>query len=727
MGDVLKSVIPAKAGIQGCLLLPRDRTCRRIVKIIFMKMKRYFFFTIFLLAAAPSFALPSYDDVRSRYAASDAALLDRHGEVIHELRVDLRGRRLEWMTLDRISPALVRAVIRSEDKRFYDHHGADWRALVSASVGNIFSDSKRGASTITMQLASMLEGRPRSAGRRSIEQKWGQIEAARELERTWTKDQVLEAYLNLVTFRRELQGITAASRGIFDKDPVGLDVAESVVLASLIRSPNAPPETVGQRAVKLAASLDLAVPAEQVRKLAQDRLSRPYAVRQRIDLAPFVARKLLHPGKARAVSTLDAAVQRFAAEALEQAVGGLAGQNVRDGAVLVVENRSGDVLAYVGNSGRLASAVYVDGIRARRQAGSTLKPFLYGLAVEERLLTAASLIEDAPIDLPTARGVYRPENYDKEFRGSVTVRAALASSMNIPAVKTLGLVGTDAFVHGLRAFGFTGLAEPDQYGPSLALGSADITLWDLVSGYRTLANGGRRGTMRLSSEEGRGPHRQVLSPQSAFIISDILSDREARSSTFSLENPLATRFWTAVKTGTSKDMRDNWCVGYSDRYTVGVWVGNFSGAPMWDVSGVTGAAPVWFEVMNRLHAGMTSSSPLPPPGIVSVMVSHDVDGRRSVPRREWFIAGTERSEVRSAREQGRPRILYPAPDTVIAMDPDIPADLQRVFFRSTQNARLMLDGAVLTNASWSPVAGRHRLTLLAPDGAVTDQITFEVR
>ena len=697
-------------------------------------MKRvYIFGIVLLLVTNTGFGMPSFQEVRSRYTASDAVLLDRHGKVIHELRVDPKGRRLEWTALDRISPALVGAVVRSEDKRFYDHHGADWKALLSSALGNLFSGSKRGASTITMQLASILDGKLKSVtNRRTMKLKWKQINAAQELEHSWTKDQILEAYLNLVAFRGELDGITAGSRGIFDKDPGGLDEMESAILASLIRSPNASPEKVSQRAVQLASSLHISVPKENIKKLAAEWLSRPHIVRRRIDLAPFVAHQLLRDGRTKAVSTLDASIQRFASETLEQAVGDLSGRNVRDGGVLVVENRTGDVLAYVGNSGRLASAVFVDGIRARRQAGSTLKPFLYGLAIEQRLLTAASLIEDAPIDLPTARGIYRPENYDREFRGVVSARNALASSMNIPAVKTLGLVGNDSFVRELRSFGFTDLSEAENYGLSLALGSADITLWELVNAYRTLANGGVKSRMRLSNDEPIGTKQRVLSSEASFIISNILSDREARSATFSLENSLATRYWTAVKTGTSKDMRDNWCIGYSQRYTVGVWVGNFSGAPMWDVSGVSGAAPVWLEIMNMLHRGLSSTAPIAPQGVVLQEILM-TDQDRVTKKREWFIAGTESLNVVPQLSQERPKIIYPAPGTIIAADPDIPEDLQKIFFEASPHdstMRLVLDDVMIGSSpaiSGLPRPGMHKLSLLSQDGSVADQITFEIR
>ena len=694
-----------------------------------------FFIIVLCFAPGTVLAAPSFTEVKTVYQSSDAVLLDRHGEVIHELRVDPYARKLEWVRLVDISPALVKATIRSEDKRFYDHHGVDWKALSSAAMGNVFGSGKRGASTISMQLASMLDVKLKSkkGQQRSVSQKWDQIKAAQEIEKSWTKEQILEAYLNLVSFRGELQGIGAASRGIFDKDPNGLDESESLILAALVRSPNASPEKVGERAELLAASLGSAVPSGKTKQLAVNALSKPYDVRKRIDLAPHVARLLMRKGEGSASSTLDARLQRFSLAALRQAVGALSRQNVSDGAVLVVDNKSGDVLAYVGNSGGSSSAQFVDGTRARRQAGSSLKPFLYALAIEQKIITAASLIEDAPLDVPTERGLYRPENYDKTYRGLVTARMALASSLNVPAVRTVDLVGPGAFVEKLKSFGFTGLRQAEDYGPSLALGTADIALWELVNAYRTLANAGIWSELRLTPDQRTASRRRrALSRGAAFIISDILSDREARSATFTLESPLSTRFWTAVKTGTSKDMRDNWCVGYSEHYTVGVWVGNFSGTAMWNVSGVSGAAPIWLEIMNYLHGQTLSRTPPVPKGVFSRMVAFS-EGNKQYEKREYFLAGTEQDSLRPRSAELRPKIIYPAPDTVIAVDPDIPKGLQKVFFEASSAdpaLNIVLDETIIGPApavSWTPVLGKHRLSLIAADGAVEDQVLFEVR
>ena len=683
--------------------------------------------------------IPSFAEVRGAFAASEALLLDRHGRVIHEMRVDPRMRRLQWVPLEEISPALRSAILRAEDRRFSSHHGVDWRSMAGALLASASPGSRRGASTITMQVASQVsrELEPRG-GRRSLYQKLLQIRAALAMERSWTKSQILEAYLNFVTFRGELQGVAAAATSLFDRRPHGLNQIQSLVLASLIRAPNAGIPEVAARARALASGLGWTGEMEHIDNCARETLLHRYSIRHEASLAPHVAMQLFRntgagktPRRGEIDTTLDADLQRYALESLRHHIMAVAPQNVRDGALLAVENQTGDVLAYVGNPGEVSSARFVDGVRALRQAGSTLKPFLYGAAFDRRILTPASLIDDSALDIPVPGGVYRPRNYDDEFHGLVTVRTALASSLNVPAVKTLNLVGVDNLVGMLWRLGFEELRSPDFYGPSLALGSADITLWDLVNAYRALANGGTWGSMRLVFEAEPAQPRRVLTPAAAFLLSDILSDRESRSRTFSLESPLSTRFWTAVKTGTSKDMRDNWCVGYSDRYTVGVWVGNFSGEPMWNVSGVTGAAPVWLEVMNWLHRGTVSVPPAPPEGVVSKAVELADFGRV---RKEWFVQGTEAARVGAASAHPRFRISYPAPGTVIALDPDIPAASQRVFFEAEPGGgdlRWLLNGEPIGSANslvlWSPLKGRHHLALVDREEQILDSVEFEVR
>ena len=689
-----------------------------------------------LRAGAENRHFPDFNMVKTSHKVSDLLLFDRRGDIIDGLRVDIFGRRLEWVSLRDVSPAMIHATLRVEDKRFYGHKGVDWYAALNAAFHTIRPQRLRGASTITMQLVSILDEtlKSRSGGRRGMSLKWEQIKAAIVMERQWSKAEILEAYLNLISFRGELQGICAASRGLFDKEPGGLNDAESYILASLITSPNASVKAVVQRACYFRRSAGVSLSCEDIRRIADMHLGRPYRIKSFNAIAPHIARMLLKDSSSHVVSTIDGRLQRFTYETLNQYVRVLKEQHVNDGAAMVMDNKTGEVLAYVGNSGTSPDTIFVDGIKAARQAGSTLKPFLYELAIEKQFLTAASLIDDTPLHVSTSTGLYVPQNYDKVFRGPVSIRTALSSSINIPAVRTLLLVGVAPFTERLKDLGFVGLTRnPDFYGYSLALGSADVTLYELVNAYRVLANHGKWSGAKLIAEKKEKKIKHIMDEKAVFIISHILSDREARSTTFSLENPLSTRFWTAAKTGTSKDMRDNWCIGYSDTYTVGVWVGNFSGEPMRNVTGVTGAAPVWLEIMNYLHAEKTSRAPQAPSDMVSTKVIY----RQNIepPREEWFIRGTEPVvTVKRNTLHAKPRIIYPVDETLISIDPEIPDDLQRVPFQyqpETKQYQWVLNdektGIYEHFFLWKPKRGKFRLSIMNADSHILDTVVFAVK
>ena len=677
--------------------------------------------------------LPAFDEVRAGWTSTEGALLDRNGELIHELRVVEQGRRLNWVALDDISPAALSTIIRAEDKRFWRHHGVDWLAISDAALDTWFLSRPRGASTISMQVAARLSAQPRSAGkRRNLAQKWDQIEAARALEKAWSKREILEAYLNLSTFRGELQGVGAASRALFGKDPSGLDKPESVLLAVLLRGPNAGADDVARRACQLAADMDLDVSCHQLHELGRIALSAP-SVAPRVALAPHVARQLLSAHRPRVRSTLDAGLQAHASAVLQRQLAALADSQVSDGAVLVVDNRTGEVLAYVGNGGSSVRTIYVDGVRAPRQAGSALKPFLYEMALEQKLLTAASLIDDAPVNLITPSGLYVPQNYDRDFKGLVSARTALSSSLNVPAVRTLMLVGTDAFVERLRSLGFDDVVrDGDFYGYSLALGSAEVSLWQLTNAFRTLANAGAFSPLKLEASAPTTP-TPLLEPPAAWIISSMLSDPMARSVTFGLDNALSSRHWAAVKTGTSKDMRDNWCVGFTSRYTVGVWVGNFDGTPMRDVSGVTGAAPLWAELVEYLHRRAPSVQPRGPSGVIARRIEFEQEVE--APREEYFVDGTQLGVIAAKPAAAvRASIAYPGNGTIIALDPDIPEILQRVrllLSPTMPGLRWRLDAQDLGSTDspllWMPRPGMHELRLIDGHRNEVDRVRFEVR
>lgn len=680
---------------------------------------------------------PTQEEVTRSWQPSDARLEARDGRLLQEIRIDPTRRRLGWTPLEAISPAFVDAVLHSEDRRFFAHGGVDLLALVAAAWQGATGASRRGASTISMQLVALLDDSLRPAsGRRTWREKVRQMRAALALERTWTKAEILEAYLNRAPFRGEVEGVTAAAEALLGKSPHGLDTAESALLAALLRAPSAPPDRVRVRAERLIAELARPVSPAQLDRAAALIFDVPNRRGPTPRLAPHLARRLLlaRPESRVVRSTVDADLQRFATDTLARELDAIRRQNVRDGAVVVLDNASGEVLAYVASGGPRATSPHVDGVRARRQAGSTLKPFLYGLALERRMLTPASLLDDSPLEVPVSGAVYRPRNYDESFRGTVTLRTALASSLNVPAVRTHRLLGEPAFVDRLLALGFTGLVTTgDHYGPSLALGSAEVSLLELANAYRVLARGGVTGPPRfVASERSDRPDekRRVYSEEAAFLIGQILSDREARSATFGLENALATKFWSAVKTGTSREMRDNWCVGYSRRYTVAVWVGNFSGEPMHEVSGISGAAPTWLRVMSYLHRDAMSVAPEPPDGVVSREITFEGSGSRP----EWFVAGTEPAGALVRSAAAPIEIVSPVDGAILVLDPDIPAARERlalVASRPDETLAWRLDGGAMGPATapvlWAPTVGRHRLRLEDSAGRVVDEIRFFVK
>ena len=709
----------------------------------------------------------SFAEVKASFAPSDVRILDRDGELLHRIRSNAQERRGQWIGIDDVSPALRTAIVLSEDKRFYEHGGVDWRAVTAAAWKNLWNQKTRGASTITMQLAGLLdEDLRRGKNGRDLRQKVGQTLTAQWLELRWRKDQILEAYLNVVPFRGEMVGIDAVSRTLFGKAPHGLNNREAAVAVALVRGPNARPADVARRACGVLALMLQSQADESCEGLDQEvreALGRK-AFNPSQGVADHVARQVLadqirQGGGAASmrevVTTLRAPLQRFATQALLGQLRELRQRNVQDGAVLVLDNATGEVLAWVGSSGTLSRAAQVDAVLAPRQPGSTLKPFLYAQAIADQRMTAASLLDDSGAQLQTGSGLYIPQNYDHKFKGWVSARTALASSLNLPAVRTLMMVSPDAFANQLRALGMA-LDEPGSYyGYSLALGSAEVSLLALTNAYRTLANAGcQSNTANLiagSKRSARAPcgslpqDRQALDPRAAFIVGDILSDPEARAVTFGMDSVLATRFWSAIKTGTSKDMRDNWAVGYSRDYTVGVWVGNASGGPMWDVSGTTGAAPVWAVVMDYLHRDHPGAPPVPPAGLVRQRVTFEGATGQALEaaRDEWFIEGTEqarialappaRAELAGARRVAR--IAAPTDGTILALDPDIPPQAQRVSLRAAnldaaQGLTWRIDGKALAqgqSAQWLPWPGRHLVSLTDDTGRTLDQIALEVR
>jgi len=720
-----------------------------------MRLRHSLVGLLLIAAGSAVFALPSFDEVKAAHRPSDLTIIDRHGVPIQTLRTDRSVRRLDWVALEDLSPAVMSALVLSEDRRFFEHGGVDWSAVARSAWGRLWDERFGGgsggrwggASTLTMQLAGLLDADlARPGAGRSVAQKLGQMAAAHDLESRWSKRQILEAYLNRVGWRGEIVGIGAMSQTLFGKVPSGLDAQEAAVAVALLRAPQAPPDAVAQRAcgVLKAQQLD----CTGVVALAHGALARRGGMPLGEQLAPHFARAALRQGAAldahgRLPTRIDARVQRTALAALRRQMAELQGRNVEDGAVLVLDNATGEVLAWVGSSGRYSDAPAVDGVLARRQPGSTLKPLVYGLAFERRLITPATPLDDSPAQFATSAGLYLPQNYERDHKGWISARAALGSSLNVPAVRVAAMLGPDAVFERLNAFGL-GLVESGGFhGHALALGAADTTLLALTNAYRALARGGVVSPARLVAADQGGAAdapRRVAAADASWLVADILADNNARAQTFGLDSALATRGFAAVKTGTSKDLRDNWCVGFTDRYTVGVWIGNASGGPMHSVSGVSGAAPVWQSVVAWLHADAPSRPPARPAGLERHRLAPD--RMQEAPRDEWLLAGTAALPARRAQDRrhdgGRQAsatlqgIAHPRDGSVFALDPDIPPAKQLLRFAG-ERGRWWLDGRPVTLDShgtprgWLPTPGRHELRLVSAEDGAVYRVRFEVR
>lgn len=675
-----------------------------------------------------------------RALGSDRVLLAADGRLIQTLRTDFTKRRLGWYALSDFPTHLQAAILRAEDRRFYKHFGFDPVGMGRAAKALLGAGRRQGASTITMQLTDLIQEdvliHNRAIRKGSLLHKGWQLVRAIFLELKWSKAQILEAYLNLIHLRGEYQGVPALTLAYLNKYPLALDANESAVIAKMIASPNQKAERLKSLACALyiaeTGDKKCAAIADAVAAFSRGRPSLP-AEEER---APHLTRLLANQFPATAVirSTLDAELQSEVRDILERNLRRLKNQNVNDSAAIVIDNATGEVRAYVG-AVRSSANPHVDGVRAYRQAGSTLKSFIYGRALDAKTLTLSSILMDDPTAISWNGTIYRPANYDRQFYGAVSVREALASSLNVPAVKAVTIVGLHQTYSIFQSLHFTNLKEPDFYGVSMALGAVEVRLDELANGYRAFANGGRWSPLRFMPGENREVvGEKVFSAESAYLIGSVLSDPTARAIGFGFENPLETSFWTAVKTGTSKDYRDNWCVGFSERYTVAVWAGNFNAEAMHKVSGVTGAGPSWYEIMNYLHRAEPSRAPAAPPAVVAKKIRHSWS---SGPREEFFIAGTEPAQewIEPALEK-RVQFVFPAEGSVLVKDPQMDQDNVALFVRFKgavpEGSGIFWDGKRISGAvspykMEKPPVGRHTLAILAGDGKELASVRFTIK
>ncbi|HET9934558.1 MAG TPA: penicillin-binding protein 1C, partial [Polyangiaceae bacterium] len=595
----------------------------------------------FAVAAAWVAATPLPEELRRSHAEPSLRVVDTNERLLRDVRAS-DGARARFASLAELGPNAKNAILAAEDRRFFAHPGVDPLALTRAVLGAVrHLRVVSGGSTITMQLARTLRPHPRT-----VFGKVREMVLALRIEASLSKSQILQEYLNRVSFGPNLRGYAAASHAYFGKTPGNLSVAEAAFIAGLPQSPSRYSLERNRRAAEarrnrvIARMLEMSVIDAELAKRAQAEPLRPGSLRPAFG-APHLVQGLVNGGlwsfqpglrevlrkpASQLTTTLDATLQVEAETAVSTALSALSAKQATAGSVVVLDNSSGDVLAYVGSpdffdEARLGQN---DGARALRQPGSTLKPFLYALAMEKLGFTAATALPDVESHFATKGGRFSPRNYDSKVRGPVRLREALGNSLNIPAVWTLSQLGVEPFFARLRELGFDSLVEaPDYYGLALALGDGEVRLLDLAAAYATLARGGVykpsrlvRGVERVGEppvELAPAEGRRVIPALIAAQLTDILSDPRARSAAFGAHTLLDFPFPVAAKTGTSKGFRDNWVIGYTHAVTVAVWVGNFDGGAMENVSGIAGAGPIFHSVMEaamRRSNARDASSPL---------------------------------------------------------------------------------------------------------------------
>ena len=559
--------------------------------------------------------------------------------------------------LTALPTTLVQATLAAEDHRFYWHPGIDPIGLARALVADVRAGRVvQGGSTLTQQLARRLWTRPPGL----LGKLW-EAGVALRLEAHLTKDEILTAYCNRVYYGALATGVDAAARTYLDKPATALSTAEAALLAALPRRPSeldpwrnpAGAKAARDRVLERMETLGFITAGEAA--IAADE---PLGLRAQApwEHAPHLVRRALaNRGDDEIMqTTLDLGLQREVERLVSEHVEALAPRGVQQAAVVVVDTRTAEVLAYVGSASWSKPDGQVDGASAPRSPGSALNPYTLRLALErggEASEGGASLATPLP-DLPgawtTTHGTWAPENYDHRYHGPVTARYALARSLNLPAVRLLdGGYGASvaSLQRRLEDLGVTTLTErPDHYGLGLVLGAGEVRLDELVAAYAALGRGGAVLPLRFTLDEARAVPRQVGDPAAAWLVLDALDDPDARAASFGVDSVLEPDFPLSAKTGTSVGWRDNWAVGVTPDVTVGVWVGNFDGTPMVDVSGVTGAGPLLRAVATAAMVGR-SGERVRPDGLVARRVC-PLSGLRPGEhcpgaRVEWFISGTE--------------------------------------------------------------------------------------
>lgn len=600
-------------------------------------------------------------------------ILDKEGEAFYTFG-RIQG---DEVGLDQISDHMEQAVIASEDKEFYEHPGYSLRGMAGALYGNILSKdvTRYGGSTVTQQLVrnTLL------SSSKNFLRKYQELSMAIAVERNYTKEEILEMYLNSVYFGEGAFGIGSAAKAYFDKTPDELTVAESSLLVGLLPAPSSYSPISGDPAKAkeqqervldhmLAAGY---IDSDEHAKALAARLEFKDAPAVENNIAQHFSQMVLAELKERygeeriarsgfeVTSGLDLDWQRIAERQVKVRVSELSSQGGTNSGAVAIDPRSGQIRVLVGSVdwenkafGKVNMAV------ASRQPGSSFKPIFFSEALERKIITPATILHDSP----RTYGNYRPQNYDFRYMGDITTRRALALSRNLTAIEVIQKLGVENAAKAAQRMGISTVNQPERYGLSLGVGTAEVRLLDMANAYAAFANGGRQfepiSVVSIKDKFGktiftnRSKSKQVQSEEASFLVSSILSDKEARAPTFNSLNLFGGRT-SAAKTGTTDNNRDAWTIGYTPSVSLGVWVGNNQNEPMSGVAGASGAGPIWRNTMNEILSGSEYETFDRPPGVVQVQVC-TTNGPRAIGNeggtyQEYFIRGTVPS--RTCNEQ----------------------------------------------------------------------------
>ncbi|MBI2011647.1 PBP1A family penicillin-binding protein [Candidatus Daviesbacteria bacterium] len=650
-----------------------------------------FAYSYFLIVIAHD--LPSPDKLSNLQGPLTTTFYDRKGRLLYKL---YEGRNRTLVSLKDLPPDLVDATIAIEDKHFYNHPGVDIFAVGRALLSNARDESVQGGSTITQQLIKNTLLTPE----RTLERKIKEVLLSFWAEKIFTKEEILSMYFNESPYGGTAWGIEAAAETYFNKKAKDLNLAESAFLAGLPASPTtyspfgAHPELSKKRQRQVlnrmvedgyisksqsdeAAKLDLNF------NTLNNQIKAPHFVMYtREILAKKYGEKVVSQGGLKVITTLDLDIQEMVEEVVKNEVASLLNLNVTNGAAMVTDAKTGQILAMVGSKNYFDLKLGNYNVTtAERQPGSSIKPVTYATAFKMGY-SPGNILLDTPTVFKNAWETYAPINYDGKFHGAVTIRVALGSSYNVTAVKMLQIVGIQNMIQTAKDLGITTFKDPNRYGLSLTLGGGEVKLIDMMSVYGTLSQNGVKYEVSpvlmiadasgVIIEDNQTPQgSQVLAPGVAYLLTDILMDNKARTPAFGENSLLKIRnHQVAVKTGTTDSKKDNWTFGYTPEYVVGVWVGNNDSSPMDSslTSGITGAAPIWNKIMNNLLIDKTPVIFKKPDDIVLA----SVDGRKDYivsDLSQRSVVGMERKRVKDDKtKEEKDVITFTDPFTTVQSD-----------------------------------------------------------